>query len=84
VLDFKTASKRPNGVAAEHSLQLTTYATIAPGASGLRRPDTATKTKTVQVGQQSYQVGTEDRCFAETLVPMVQESHPGRDLPAAS
>jgi RecB family exonuclease len=74
VLDFKTASRRPNGVAAEHSLQLTTYAMITPGAGGLCRLDTVTKSKTVQMVQQSYQVGAEDRRFAETLCPMVQES----------
>jgi len=74
VVDFKTASKRPNGLSAEHSLQLTTYAMITPGASGLCRLDTVTKTKTVQVIQQSYQVGSEDRRFAEALYPMVQES----------
>lgn len=74
VFDFKTSSKRPNGIPAEHSLQLTTYAMITPGASGLCRLDTVTKTKTVQVVQQSYQVGSEDRRFAETLYPMVQES----------
>jgi len=74
VVDFKTASKRPNGLSAEHSLQLATYAMITPGASGLCRLDTVTKTKTVQVIQQSYQVGSEDRRFAETLYPMVQES----------
>jgi RecB family exonuclease len=74
VLDFETASKRPNEISAEHSLQLTTYAMITPGASGLCRLDTGTKTKTVQVIQQSYQVGSEDRRFAEALYPMVQES----------
>ena len=74
VFDFKTASKRPNGISAEHGLQLTTYAVITPGTSGLCRLDTVTKTKTVQVVQQSYQVGAEDRRFAETLYPMVQES----------
>ena len=74
VLDFKTASRRPNGVAAEHSLQLTTYAMITPGAGGLCRLDTVTKTKTVQVVQRSYQLGAEDRRFAKTLYPMVQES----------
>ena len=47
---------------------------ITPGASGLCRLDTVTKTKTVQVVQQSYQVGADDRRFAETLYPMVQES----------
>lgn len=74
VVDFKTSSKRPNGVAADHVLQLTTYAMITPGASGLCRLDTVTKTKTVQVIQQSYQVGAEDRRFAKALYPMVQES----------
>jgi hypothetical protein len=47
---------------------------ITPGASGLCRLDTVTKTKTVQVIQQSHQVGAEDRRFAEALYPMVQES----------
>lgn len=74
VVDFKTASKRPNGLLADHRLQLTTYAMITPGASGLCRLDTVTKTKTVQVIQQSYQVGSEDRRFAEALYPMVQDS----------
>ena len=74
VFDFKTASKRPNGISAEHGLQLTTYTLITPGATGLCRLDTVTKTKTVHVVQQNYQVGPEDRRFAETLYPMVQES----------
>jgi hypothetical protein len=64
----------PNGITAEHGLQLTTYAMITPGASGLCRLDTVTKTKTVQVIQQTYEVGPQDRRFAETLYPMVQDS----------
>jgi RecB family exonuclease len=74
VLDFKTASKRPHGIPAEHGLQLTTYAMIAPGASGSCRLDTVTKTKTVQVIRQTYDVGIEERRFAEALYPMVQDS----------
>jgi CRISPR/Cas system-associated exonuclease Cas4 (RecB family) len=74
VLDFKTASKRPQRVPPEYGLQLTTYAMITPGASGLCRLDTVTKTKTVEVVQQTYKVGTEERRFAETLYPMVQDS----------
>jgi len=74
VVDFKTVSKRPNGVTAEHGLQLTTYVMITPGASGLCRLDTVTKTKTVQVIQQTYEVGLEERRFAETLYPMIQDS----------
>lgn len=34
VFDFKTSSKRPNGISAEHNLQLTTYAMITPEAVG--------------------------------------------------
>jgi putative RecB family exonuclease len=74
VVDFKTASKRPNGIAADHELQLSTYAMITPGASGACRLDTVTKTKTVQVIQQTYAVGPEERRLAETLYPMVQDS----------
>jgi CRISPR/Cas system-associated exonuclease Cas4 (RecB family) len=74
IFDFKTASKRPNGIAAEYAFQLTTYAMITTGASGACRLDTVTKTKTVQVIQQTYQVGPEERRLAETLYPMVQES----------
>jgi RecB family exonuclease len=74
VFDFKTSSKRPNGISAEHCLQLTTYTMITPEASGQCRLDTVTKTKTVNVVQQSYRIGPDDRRFAETLYPMVQES----------
>ena len=74
VFYFKTSSKRPNGIPAEHSLQLTTYTMITPQASGLCRLDTATKTKTVNVVQQSFRVSADDRRFAETLYPMVRES----------
>ena len=74
VFDFKTSSKRPNGIPAEHSLQLTTYTMIIPGASGHCRLDTVTKTKTVHVVQQSFRVSADDRRFAGTLYPMVQES----------
>ena len=54
VIDFKTASKWPNGIAADHGLQLSTYAMITPGANGMCRLDTVTKTKIVQVIQQTY------------------------------
>ena len=72
--DFKTSSKRPNGIPAEHGLQSTTYTMITPEASGLCRLDTVTKTKTVTVVQQSFQTSADDRRFADTLYPMVQES----------
>jgi hypothetical protein len=42
---------------------------ITPGAGGLCRLDTVTKSKTVLVVQQSYQIGAEARRFAETVTP---------------
>jgi hypothetical protein len=62
----------PKGIPAEHGLQLTAYTT--PGASGLCRLDTVTKTKTVHVVQQSFQASPEGQLFSETLYPMVPES----------
>jgi hypothetical protein len=47
---------------------------IAPGASGLCRLDTITKTKAVQLVQQSCDIGPDERRYAETLYPMVQEA----------
>lgn len=74
VIDCKTAARRPAGITPEHSLQLTTYSMITPGASGVCRLDTVTKTKTVQLVQQSCQIGPEERRYAETLYPMAQEA----------
>jgi hypothetical protein len=74
IIDFKTAARRPAGISAEHALQLTTYAMITPSATGARRLDTVTKTKTVQLVQQTYTAGAEQRKLAENLFPMVQDS----------
>lgn len=74
VIDCKTAARRPAGVSAEHALQLTTYAMVTPGASGACRLDTLTKTKTVQLIQQTYDAGPDQRKLAENLFPMVQDS----------
>ena len=52
----------------------TTYSMITPGASGSCRLDTVTKTKTVQLVQQSCEIGAEERRYAETLYPMAQEA----------
>jgi hypothetical protein len=47
---------------------------ITPGSSGSCRLDTVTKTKTVELVQQSCEIGPEERRYAETLYPMVQEA----------
>ena len=74
IIDCKTAARRPSGVSAEHALQLTTYAMVTPGATGTCRLDTLTKTKTVQLIQQTHEVGPDQRKLAENLFPMVQDS----------
>jgi PD-(D/E)XK nuclease superfamily len=74
IIDCKTAARRPVGITAEYSLQLTTYAIITPGATGVCRLDTVTKAKSVQLVQQTCDIGPEDRRYAETLYPMVQEA----------
>ena len=74
IIDFKTVARRPTGITPDYSLQLTTYSMITPGASGFCRLDTVTKTKTVQLVQQSCETGPEKRRYAETLYPMVQEA----------
>jgi RecB family exonuclease len=72
IIDCKSAAKRPNGVSHDYGLQLTSYAMITPGASGICRLDTVTKTKTVQLVQQTYHIGPPQRRYAEGLYPMVQ------------
>jgi hypothetical protein len=47
---------------------------ITPGATGVCRLDTVTKTKAVQLVQQSCEIGPEERRCAEALYPMVQEA----------
>lgn len=82
VFDFKTSSKRPIGISAEHCLRLITYAMITSEASGLCRLDTMTKTKSLQVVQQSYHVGPYDLRFCRDPVSHGAGVDPGRNLPA--
>ena len=73
IIDCKTAARRPNAVSHDYGLQLTSYAMLAPGASGRCRRDTMTKTKTPQLVQIDYAVGPEERRFAELLYPAAQD-----------
>ena len=74
IIDCKTAARRPADVSAEHAPQLTTYAMITSAASGACRLDTVTKTKTVQLVQQTFEPGPKQRKLAESLFPMVRDS----------
>src|SRR5215831_12244046 len=51
VIDVKTASRKPSGVAADHALQLATYTELLPGASGATRIDALVSTREPQLVQ---------------------------------
>ena len=51
VIDIKTASRKPSGLAADHALQLAIYAQLVPGASGETRIDTLVSAKDTQLIQ---------------------------------
>jgi hypothetical protein len=72
VVDVKTSARKPSGVSPDYAFQLATYRQITPGASGEARLDTLVKTKTVQLVQQAYTVGSQDVQATEVLYPFVQ------------
>ena len=74
IIDYKTASKKPSGVRPDYRNQVTTYAMLEPRASGQVRLDTLTKTKTVQLHQQTIDIVDADRRMVERLYPLAQES----------
>ena len=74
IIDFKTSARGPAGITPEYRLQFTTYLMITPGADGSCRLDTITKSKTVELVQQTCEIGPEEPRYAETLYPMVQEA----------
>jgi putative RecB family exonuclease len=67
VIDIKTASKKPSGMAADHRLQLTTYAMLEPAASGRCRRDALAKTKTISLTPLSMEVTPADRKLTTRL-----------------
>ena len=74
LVDIKTASRRPSCVPWDYAFQLATYRQVTPGASGEARLDTLVKTNSVQLVQQSYQVGESDLRATQVLYPFIQES----------
>jgi RecB family exonuclease len=73
VVDIKTASRKPSGLAADHALQLATYAQIVPGASGETRIDTLVGTKEPQLVQIGHTPGEAGRRLVERVYPLVAE-----------
>ena len=74
IVDLKTAAKRPAGINPGYKFQLTTYDLLCPQSRGQARLDTLVKTKTVQLIQQSTEIGPSDVRYAEAVYPMVQDA----------
>jgi hypothetical protein len=74
LIDFKTASRRPSSVSADHAFQLATYRQITSGASGEVRIDSLVKTQAVQIVQQAYTVEEPDIRATEVLYPLAQKA----------
>jgi RecB family exonuclease len=72
--DIKTASRRPNDVAAAHRFQIATYMQIAPGAGETAYVDTLVKTKVPQLVQIAHRVDEGEIRQTETMYPLVQEA----------
>jgi CRISPR/Cas system-associated exonuclease Cas4 (RecB family) len=77
VVDVKTASRKPSGLAADHALQLATYARLVPGASGETRIDTLVSTKDTQLIQIDHTPGDAGKRLAERIYPLVAEGIAG-------
>ena len=73
IIDVKTASRKPSGISFDHVLQLATYRSLSPHASGEARLDTLVKTKTVQLVQHRCTLTEPDLHAARVLYPLVQE-----------
>ena len=74
IVDAKSALKPMRGISHDHRLQLISYVMITPQATGVCRLDTVTKSRTVSLVQKSFEIRPEDRQYAETIYPMVQDS----------
>jgi len=72
IIDIKTAARRPSGVDVDHRFQITTYAQLAPGASGRARVDTLVNTKTPALVSQSFVVTDGDILAINKLYPLAQ------------
>jgi hypothetical protein len=77
VIDIKTASRKPSGLAADHALQLATYAQLVPGASGETRIDTLVSTRDSQLIQIDHIPGSGGKRLAERIYPLVAEGIAG-------
>lgn len=81
IVDLKTAKTSPNGLNADHALQLATYASLYAGAETVRI-DTLVKTKTPRLVQMTRTLTAAHFAEPRKLFPMIQEAmHAGLYVP---
>ena len=73
VIDIKTASRKSSTISADHALQLATYTTLLPGASGEARIDMLVSTKEPQLVQIDHAPGDAGQRLVERIYPLVAE-----------
>lgn len=74
IIDAKTSSKEPVGIAPNYRFQVATYTKLHGHASGSVRLDTVTKTKTIQLVEQSFAIVESDLIQIERMYPLAQEA----------
>lgn len=74
IIDAKTARSKPSGIMPNYRFQVATYAHLHGDCSGSVRIDTVTKTKTVQVVEQSFSIQQSDLIQIERMYPLAQEA----------
>lgn len=73
VIDIKTASRKSSSISADHALQLATYTTLLPGASGEARIDMLVSTREPQLVQLEHAPGAAGQRLVERIYPLVAE-----------
>ena len=70
IIDTKTAGKKPFSIDPTYRFQVATYKRLEPRATGEARLETITKTKTIQLVQQSFKINQADDQSTATLYPL--------------
>jgi len=74
VVDLKTKKTKPNGIPADHWLQLTTYDLLCPHSRGKGSIHTIVKNKTPKCQSVTRDIGPSDFYFLESIYPCTQEA----------
>lgn len=73
VIDIKTKARKPSGMMPAYRLQVATYAMLHPLASGQAMVSTLTKTKTVDLHQDTIEIAPRDRKLTERLYSIARD-----------